>query len=100
MKGVMKMRNKSKIIYWGILITILVTLLSGVSLAGNTVTIVGTVNAEYQIVDDNGTVYEIADNENGEEVAELVGRKVKVTGNLIDANGTPIITIALYEVIE
>ena len=96
----MKMRNKSKIIYWGILITILVTLLSGVSLAGNTVTIVGTVNAEYQIVDDNGTVYEIADNENGEEVAELVGRKVKVTGNLIDANGTPIITIALYEVIE
>ena len=94
------MRNKSKIIYWGILITILVTLLSWISLAGNTVTIVGTINVDCQIVDDNGTIYEIADNENGDKVAELVGRRVKVTGNLMDADGTPIITIALYEVIE
>ena len=94
------MRKKSKIIYCGILITILVTMLLGVSWAGKTVTIVGIINGDYQIVDDSGTVYDIADNENSEEVVELVGRKVKVTGELMVADGTPIITIALYEVIE
>lgn len=94
------MRSKSYKIWVGILITILVTMFCGYSLAGNTVTIVGTVNADYQIVDDNGTVYETADNENGDEVAQFVGRKVKVTGNLMDADGTPIISIALFEVID
>jgi hypothetical protein len=94
------MKNKSKIIYFVVSLIILVTMVTGISLAGKTVTIVGFVNEQYQIVDDEGTVYEIADSEKGEEVAELVDRKLRVTGSLMDADGTPIIEITMYEVID
>ena len=94
------MKNKSKIFYFVISLIILVTMVTGISLAGNTVTIFGHVNEDYQIVDEKGAVYEVADSEKGDEVLELVGKQVKVTGNLMDADGTPIINVTLYEVID
>lgn len=94
------MKNRSKIRYFLISLIILVTMATGISLAGKTVTIVGFVNEEYQIVDEEGTVYEIADSDKGEEVAELTGRKLKVTGNMLDADGTPIIDITRYELLD
>jgi hypothetical protein len=94
------MKNRSKILYFLISLIILVTMATGISLAGKTVTIVGFVNEEYQIVDEEGTVYEIADSDKGEEVAELTGRKLKVTGNMLDADGTPIIDITRYELLD
>jgi hypothetical protein len=72
----------------------------GISSAGNTITIVGFVNEDYQIVDKKGAVYEVADTEKGDEVLGLVGKQVKVTGNLMDADNTPIINVTLYEVID
>ena len=84
----------------GILAVILLAILSGVALAGTNVTIIGTINDKYQIVDDSGTVYDVADNEKGDEIVDLVGKKVKVTGTVMDADGTLIITIASYDVIE
>lgn len=98
--GGMKMKKKSKIIYLITSIFILTIMLIGISSAGNTITIVGFVNEDYQIVDQKGAVYEVADNEKGDEVLELVGKQVKVTGNLMDADDTPIINITLYEVID
>ena len=94
------MKNTSKIIYVVASLFILSSMLTGVSLAGKSITIIGFVNDQYQIVDAEGTVYEIADNEKGEEVAELAGRKLRVTGNLMDADGTPIIDIAMYQIID
>ena len=94
------MKSRSKIFYVAISLIILTAMLTGVSFAGNTVTIVGIVNEDYQIVDEKGAVYEIADSDKGDEVAELTGRKLKVTGNLMDADGTPIINITLYQVLD
>jgi hypothetical protein len=96
----MKMKNTSKIICVVASLLILSGMLAGISLAAKSVTIVGYVNDQYQIVDDEGTVYEIADSEKGEEVAELIDRKLRVTGSLMDADGTPIIEIIMYEVID
>jgi hypothetical protein len=96
----MKMKKKSKIIYLITSVFILTIMLVGVSAAGNTITIVGFVNEDYQIADQKGAVFEVADSEKGDEVLELVGKQVKVTGNLMDADGTPIINVTLYEVID
>ncbi len=94
------MKKTSKVICIVASLFILSAMFAGVSSAGKSVTIVGYVNDQYQIVDDEGTVYEIADSEKGEEVAELVDRKLRVTGSLMDADGTPIIEIIMYEVID
>ena len=94
------MKKTSKIICVVASLLILWAMLAGVSSAGKSVTIVGYVNDQYQIVDAEGTVFEIADSEKGEEVAELVDRKLRVTGSLMDADGTPIIEIIMYEVME
>ena len=94
------MKNTSKTICVVASLFILSAMLAGISSAGKSVTIVGYVNDQYQIVDAEGTVYEIADSEKGEEVAELVDRKLRVTGSLMDADGTPIIEISMYEVID
>jgi len=61
-------------------------------------TIMGTVNDDYQIVTDDEKVYEVAETEKGDEVVRLVGKKVRVTGTVEESEGTKIITVTAYEV--
>ena len=75
-------------------------MLAGAVIAQDNITITGTVNGDYQIVDDNGKVYEVADNDVGNEVVELVGKKVQVKGSIMDADGTQIINILSYTIVE
>jgi hypothetical protein len=84
----------------GMMVLLLATMLSGMAVAGGTVSITGTINEDYQLVDNKGVVYDIADNDAGYEIAEFVGKKVSVTGTVMEEEGSKIITIATYEVIE
>ena len=77
-----------------------VTITSYEVIGEKTVTIVGTINADYRIVADDGQVYEIEDNEKGGELIELVGKKVKVMAVVGEYKGMKIIFITSYEVIE
>jgi hypothetical protein len=65
-----------------------------------TVTIVGEVNDQYQIVAKDGTIYEIVDTEMGDEVLKLVGSVVEVTGDVIEEDGVKGIDIKYFEVKE
>ena len=70
------------------------------ALAQQTVTIVGTVVGGYQIEDENGQVYEIGDNEKGEELDELYDSKVSVTGKLTEEDGIKTITVTSFKILE
>jgi hypothetical protein len=72
---------------------------AAIASSGGEVTVVGTINDEYQIVDDGGVVYEVADNEMGEEVLSHVGKKVQVKGTVMEDEGLKLITITSYTVI-
>jgi hypothetical protein len=87
-------------IFIGLCIVIVLTLLSSLALAGKRVTIVGTVNDYYQIVTDEGTVYDIVENEKGDELAELVDKKVRVVGTLEEDEDSKLITVESYKVID
>jgi len=63
------------------------------------VTITGTISEE-GIVADDGQVYAVAKNDKGEELMELVNKKVQVTGTVEEAEGKKVITITDFEVIE
>ena len=94
------MKKNMKKIFSGILIIGFIALLAGMAAAADEVSITGTINGDSQLVDDSGTAYDIGDNEKGDEVMELVGKKVSVKGTVMEAEGTKIITITSFNVIE
>ena len=63
-----------------------------------TVTLVGTVNEEFQLVTPSGQVYEIAATAEGDEVAMLTGTQVKVTGEVEEVDGDMIITVTGFDI--
>jgi len=83
-----------------IFVVVMIAMVSAIAVAAEDVTITGTVNEGYQIVDDSGTVYDVAESEKGNDVVELIGKKVEVMGTVVDDDGTKVITIVSYKVIE
>lgn len=64
-------------------IIVMLTLWAASAIAGDAVNIVGEVNDNFQLIDDNGQVYEIGDTVQGNIlVEEHIGEKVKVTGTI------------------
>ena len=64
------------------------------------VTIFCEVNDNYQIVGEDGQIYEVTVNEIGNEVVhKLISQIVKVTGTVKEEEGEKIITILSYEVL-
>ena len=78
----------------------LTLLVAGFAIAGDEVSITGTINDESQLVDNSGALYEIADTEPGYEVMEMTGKKVTVKGTVMEEEGTKTISITSFQVIE
>ena len=64
------------------------------------VTIIGEVNEDSQIVGRDGTVYEIAITEVGNEVMSYIGAVVEVQGSLIVENNVNIVYITSFKLLE
>jgi hypothetical protein len=94
------MSQNTKNMVLGFLIIGFITLLAGWVAAAEEVSITGTINKDSQLVADSGTTYDIGDNEKGNDVMDLVGKKVSVKGTVMDADGTKIIMITTFNVIE
>ena len=93
------MHKNIKKLLTGILVLSFVSMFAGFAIGGD-VTIVGTVNDENQLVDNAGTVYEVADNEKGEELMEHVGKKIQVMGTVMEGDDGKLITITSFTVVE
>ena len=93
------MKNIAKVIL-GILVLGLVISVAGIAVAGDEVSITGTINADSQLVDDSGNSYDIADTEQGYEVMEMTGKKVSVKGTVMEQDGTKTISITSFEVVK
>jgi phage gp45-like len=64
------------------------------------VTVIGTVNDNYQIVVAD-QIYEVTNNSAGDDlVLNYVGRKVKLTGSIKEINGVIIITVKSFEILN
>ncbi len=90
------MKKNIKKFSLGIIAISLAVFLSGIALAGSEVSISGAINEDGQLVDNNGMAYDIAENDKGNEVMEMVGVKVTVKGTVMEAEGTKIITISSF----
>jgi|GEM_PF-1932095 len=63
------------------------------TIAGELVKVTGTISADLQLVADNGETYEIAENEMGDALVELVGIPVEVEGRLEDQEGVLVFSV-------
>ena len=95
-----EMEKSMKKIFLGILIIGLTVFISGIAVAESEVNVSGVINEDGQLVDDEGMTYDIAENDEGNEVMEMVGHKVTVKGTVMEAEGTKIITISSFKIIE
>ncbi len=85
------------------LVTLIISLtvfLSGIGLSDSEVSILGVINEDGQLVDDSGMAYDIAENDEGSEVMEMLGQKVTIKGTVMESEGTKIITVLSYKLIE
>ena len=94
------MKHLGKKVFISVVALSLVAFLFGAAYAAEEETIMGTVNADNQIVAADGTVFEVADTDAGADVAELVGHMVRVTGTIEEVEKTKIITITDYTIVQ
>jgi uncharacterized membrane protein len=83
-----------------IFVVALIAMFSTTAVATEDVVITGIINENYQIVDDSGAIYDLDENEKGDEVTKLVGKKVEVIGTLEDADGVLVINVASYTIVD
>jgi len=95
------MTKQKSIIAISILVVFMAVAFAGSVWAAEAMTIVGTVNDDGKIVDESGVIYEIADSEKSDEVANKTGVKIEVKGMVEEADGgAKTITIESYKVVE
>jgi hypothetical protein len=93
--------KKRTFVIMSILVVFLMAAFAGSIFAGESMTIVGTVNDDGQIVDNSGAVFEIGENDKSEAVSENSGNKVEVIGTVEeDSSGNKTIMIESFKVIE
>ena len=92
------MEKNKKVFFVGLCAILMIVLLCGPAISDESIVIIGTINEYSQIVADNDQVYEIGDTEKGEELAQLVDRRVRVTGTVIEEEDTKVIMVTSYEV--
>jgi hypothetical protein len=94
------MKKNIRKMFLGIFIVALAVMVAGFAVAGDEVSITGTINDDSQLVDNSGNTYDIADTEQGYEVMEMTGKKVSVKGTVMEEDGSKTISITSFEVIE
>jgi hypothetical protein len=83
----------------GSVVAMVVILLSGMAVAGDTVSLVGEINDDFQIVTDNGQAYEVMMSDQGIELIDHVGERVRVTGELMEDEEGRLLNVLSYEVL-
>lgn len=63
-------------------------------------TITGKVTEDFQIVTNDGELYDIIDNEKSGDLMEHIGKTVKATGTISESDGEKTITVTDFTVVE
>jgi len=86
---------------YAILVVFLTLGLAGYAFSGTDMKVVGMVGEDNTITDDSGAVFEIGENQKGDELTEHAGKKVEVMGTVEEASdGSKTIMIDSYKLVE
>lgn len=91
------------------LVTLITLCCWGVALANDTtegepmgdiIVVSGTMNSEYQLITDDGQVYEVGETEAGDAMIKEVGRMVEAKGTVTREEKQMVLYVVSYEVIQ
>ena len=94
------MDKKRKWIVAGIICVFSFALICSNPVFAEEITIIGTVNDTYQIVADDGVVYEVEDTDMGNDMLNHVGKTVEATGKVVEEDGVKSIKVESYKILE
>ncbi|MDO9567755.1 MAG: hypothetical protein Q7J15_13605 [Candidatus Desulfaltia sp.] len=94
------MKRKRSIFAVSVIVFLMVSMFLSTNVLCEEITVKGKVNDNYQIIAEDGQIYEVADTDKGNEVVlQYIGKTVKVSGTIQESNGgEKIITVTSYEV--
>ncbi len=93
------MRRYARLLIVAFFVLGVVTMLSTTTVMADEVTIKGVVNEQKQIEADDDELYAIKKNDLGEKLKALVGKKVEVTGTVVELyGGGLIITVSSFNI--
>jgi hypothetical protein len=72
----------------------------GYGLSAEKMIIKGEVTEDSQVMDANGTIYDIADTEKGRQLLDNVGKVVEIQGTVMGESGMKEITVESFRLIE
>ena len=85
----------------GVLVIFAVFVFCGAAIAGQSMTILGTINDDGVFVDQKGVLYMLGEDEKSEELTENAGQKVEVKATVEESSdGTKTITVKSYKVMK
>lgn len=87
-------------IFVSTLAVLLVAFFCAAAIAADEQTITGKINDQQQLVADDGTVYEVASSEKGDELVGMTDKKVSVTGTVAEKDGEKTIEVTDFKVME
>lgn len=64
------------------------------------VTLSGTINESSQLVDDHGKEFRLADTDEGRQLKALIGKKVEITGTLMEDAGENVVEVREYKILK
>jgi len=94
------MKRKKTFFAVSVMAFLIVSMFLSTNVLAEEITIKGEVNDNYQIVTEDGQIYEVAGNDKGDEmVLNNVGKIVTITGTIEESDeGNKIVTVISYEV--
>ena len=93
------MRGHKKL-FIGIIGLMVAAFFCAAAIAAEEKTITGQINEEQQFVANDGTIYEIGESDKGNELVEMTGKKVSVTGMVTESEGAWTIEVTDFELME
>ena len=82
------------------LVISLLALFPGAVLSESLTTITGVISEDGQLFGSDGVIYEIAENEIGLELIEMIDNQVKVWGKVLSIDDAVIIVVEEFEVVR
>ena len=94
------MKRKKTFFAVSVMAFLIVSMFLATNVLAEEITIKGEVNDNYQIVTEDGQIYEVADTDKGNEVVlQHISKIVKISGTIEESDeGEKIITVTSYEV--
>lgn len=93
----MKQYKKPFVEILGVLV---VAFVCSMAIAAEQQTITGEISEGGQFLTEDGKVYDLGESDTSQEVADLSGKKVTITGTVSENEGTMTIEVVDYEVME